>query len=79
VAEHLVLFSASHLNRMGLIRNPAYAVSIKLRRRVMGVFDNCRVMHGRGTFNPESGFRHLHACNVGQVDFDSQLRRLYAK
>lgn len=75
-AEELQAFYPAYLNLMRLIRDPAYAVSLKLKAGEMVVFDNRRVMHGRSAFNPDSGFRHLHGCYVDRGDFDSKLRLL---
>lgn len=75
-ADQLEAFYTAYLNLMRLIRDPAYAVSLKLNAGEMVVFDNRRVMHGRSAFNPESGFRHLHGCYVDRGDFDSKLRLL---
>lgn len=74
--EQLVAFYPAYLNLMRLIRDPSYAVSLKLRAGEMVVFDNRRVLHGRSAFNPDSGFRHLHGCYVDRGDFDSKLRQL---
>ncbi|MGR3618430.1 MAG: TauD/TfdA family dioxygenase [Roseovarius sp.] len=72
----LAEFYPAYLNLMRLIRDPAYAVSLKLRAGEMVVFDNRRVLHGRSAFDPNTGFRHLHGCYVDRGDFDSKLRLL---
>ncbi|WP_255006450.1 TauD/TfdA family dioxygenase [Roseovarius sp. M141] len=42
----------------------------------MVVFDNRRVLHGRDSFDPATGFRHLHGCYVDRGEFSSRLRML---
>ncbi|MFU8778304.1 MAG: TauD/TfdA family dioxygenase [Roseovarius sp.] len=72
----LAEFYPAYLNLMRLIRDPSYAVSLKLRAGEMVVFDNRRVLHGRSAFDPSTGFRHLHGCYIDRGDFDSKLRLL---
>lgn len=74
--DQLVAFYPAYISLMRLIRDPAYAVSLKLRAGEMVVFDNRRVLHGRSAFDPGTGFRHLHGCYVDRGDFDSRLRLL---
>ncbi len=61
---------------MEMSRDPAYLLSLKLRGGEMVVFDNRRVLHGRGAFDPATGFRRLHGCYVDRGEFDSRLRVL---
>ena len=61
---------------MIMTRDPAYLVTLKLKAGEMVVFDNRRVLHGRGAFDPQTGFRHLHGCYVDRGEFESRLRVL---
>lgn len=61
---------------MRLTRDTAFRVSFKLNAGEMILFDNRRVLHGRESFDPTSGARHLHGCYVDRVEFDSRLRML---
>lgn len=62
-----------------MLRDPAYAVSLKLGSGEMVVFDNRRVLHGREAFNPATGYRHLHGCYVDRGEWDSRIRVLARK
>ncbi|MGV8986961.1 MAG: TauD/TfdA family dioxygenase [Cypionkella sp.] len=57
-------------------RDPKYRLTLKLKAGEMVVFDNRRVLHGRDSFDPSTGFRHLHGCYVDRGEFTSRLRLL---
>lgn len=57
-------------------RDRKYRLSVKLKGGEMVVFDNRRVLHGRDSFDPSTGFRHLHGCYVDRGEFSSRLRLL---
>jgi len=59
-----------------LTQQPNYQVNLKLRGGEMVVFDNRRVLHGRNSFDPSTGYRHLQGCYVDRGEFDSRLRKL---
>jgi gamma-butyrobetaine dioxygenase len=40
------------------------------------MFDNRRVLHGRDSFDPQGGQRHLQGCYVDRDDVYSRLRIL---
>jgi gamma-butyrobetaine dioxygenase len=61
---------------MAKTRDPAYQLTFKLTAGEMVVFDNRRVLHGRESFDPATGFRHLHGCYVDRGEFASRLRLL---
>ena len=60
-------------------RDPKYHLTLKLKAGEMVVFDNRRILHGRDSFDPSSGFRHLHGCYVDRGEFLSRLRLLVRK
>lgn len=64
---------------MAMTRDPAYQITFKLKAGEMIVFDNRRVLHGRESFDPSTGFRHLHGCYVDRGEFNSRLRLLARK
>lgn len=61
---------------MQMTRDPAYGIALRLSGGEMVVFDNRRVMHGRQSFDPSTGFRHLHGCYVDRGEWDSRIRVL---
>ena len=61
---------------MAKTRDPKYRLTLKLKAGEMVVFDNRRVLHGRASFDPATGFRHLHGCYVDRGEFSSRLRLL---
>ncbi|SOH93958.1 gamma-butyrobetaine dioxygenase [Monaibacterium marinum] len=61
---------------MAKTRDAKYRVELKLKAGEMVVFDNRRVLHGRDSFDPSTGFRHLHGCYVDRGEFFSRLRLL---
>jgi gamma-butyrobetaine dioxygenase len=61
---------------MAKTRDPKYRLTLKLKGGEMVVFDNRRVLHGRDSFDPSTGFRHLHGCYVDRGEFSSRLRLL---
>ncbi len=61
---------------MAMTREPKYLLQLKLKGGEMVVFDNRRVLHGRSSFDPNTGHRHLHGCYVDRGEFESRLRVL---
>ena len=64
---------ASYRNFTLLIRDSALQVKLRLEPGDVMVFNNLRVMHGRGSFDPQSGRRHLQGCYVDIEDFRGRL------
>lgn len=61
---------------MSKTRDAKYRITLKLKAGEMVVFDNRRILHGRQSFDPSTGFRHLHGCYVDRGEFASRLRLL---
>jgi len=61
---------------MAKTRDPKYRLTLKLKAGEMVIFDNRRILHGRDSFEPSTGFRHLHGCYVDRGEFTSRLRLL---
>lgn len=64
---------------MSKTRDPKYRLTLKLKAGEMVVFDNRRILHGRQSFDPSTGYRHLHGCYVDRGEFASRLRELARK
>lgn len=69
-------FYRAYRQFMTLLRDPAYAIALKLKAGEMVVFDNRRVLHGRQAFDPATGYRRLRGCYVDRGEWDSRLRVL---
>ncbi len=61
---------------MAATRSDRYVVSLRLTGGQMVVFDNRRVLHGRGAFDPSTGLRRLRGCYVDRGEWDSRIRVL---
>jgi gamma-butyrobetaine dioxygenase len=58
------------------LRDPAYHLTLKLTAGDMLAYDNRRVLHGRESFDPNTGHRHLQGCYINRDDALSRLRLL---
>jgi gamma-butyrobetaine dioxygenase len=58
------------------IKQPKYALELKLQAGEMMIFDNKRVMHGRNSFDPTTGDRHLRGYYIDHTEVDSKIRML---
>jgi gamma-butyrobetaine dioxygenase len=77
IDHHLVKpFYRAYQNFSHLLRDPRFEFKFRLRPGDCEVFDNRRVLHGRDSFNPQSGPRHLQGCYIDTDDFLSRLRVL---
>ncbi len=59
---------------MALTRDPAFLITLRLEAGDMAVFDNRRILHGRASFDPSTGFRHLQGYYVDRGEFNSKRR-----
>jgi gamma-butyrobetaine dioxygenase len=59
-----------------IVRDPEFQVKLRLEPGDMMAFNNLRIMHGRSSFNPQSGRRHLQGCYIDIEDFQSRLKVL---
>ncbi|MCO4848607.1 MAG: TauD/TfdA family dioxygenase [Yoonia sp.] len=64
---------------MAKTRDPKYRLTLKLKAGELVAFDNRRILHGRDSFDPSTGYRHLHGCYVDRGEFFSRLRHLLRK
>jgi len=58
------------------LRDPRYHLTIRLQPGDLLTYDNNRVLHGRESFNPNTGHRHLQGCYITHEDVVSKLRLL---
>lgn len=75
-AEIMPAYYRAYRAYMAKTRDPKYRLSLRLQAGEMVVFDNRRVLHGRDSFDPSSGFRQLRGCYVDRGEFTSRLRML---
>lgn len=64
---------------MAALHRPEFMISYRMSGGDMVVFDNRRVLHGRKSFDPNTGARHLHGCYVDRTEFKSKRRLLARK
>jgi gamma-butyrobetaine dioxygenase len=57
-----------------LLRDTRYHLNLKLRPGELIAYDNNRILHGRKSFDPNSGERHLQGCYMNMEDLDSAMR-----
>lgn len=59
-----------------LLHDPRHQIEFALAPGEMVAFDNRRVLHGRGAFDPDSGRRHLQGTYLDRDMLESRLRVL---
>ena len=69
-------FYAAFAALMAHIRDSKYAIEYALKPGEMAVFDNQRVLHGRASFDPDSGERHLRGYYIEHNEINSRIRML---
>jgi gamma-butyrobetaine dioxygenase len=74
----MVRFYAGFRALMARIRDPKYAIEYTLKPGEMAVFNNQRVLHGRASFDPDSGERHLRGYYIEHNEINSRIRMLAA-
>ncbi|NNC22896.1 DUF971 domain-containing protein [Salinisphaera sp. USBA-960] len=67
---------AAYCDFWARLRAPRYRADFELAPGQMIAFDNRRVLHGRGEFNPNTGKRHLQGCYLDYDMVESKLRVL---
>ena len=66
-----VLFEGAHM-----LRDPGYHLNLRLDPGCLIAYNNNRVLHGRASFDPTTGERHLQGCYLNLEDLQSKLRLL---
>ncbi len=74
--EQIYEFYAAYQKLMSRIRSDDYSLRYTLQPGEMVIFDNRRVMHGRDSFDPAAGDRHLRGYYIDHNEVDSKLRVL---
>jgi len=69
-------FYAAYRRFIGLVRDPAAMVRIKLAPGDLLVMDNRRTLHGRAAYEAGRGLRHLQGCYADAGGLASKLRVL---
>jgi gamma-butyrobetaine dioxygenase len=59
-----------------MLRDPAYHLNLRLEPGCLIAYNNNRVLHGRASFDPTTGERHLQGCYLNLEDLQSRLRML---
>jgi gamma-butyrobetaine dioxygenase len=75
-ADKIYDFYAAYHTLMKRIRSDDYSIRYTLQPGEMVIFDNRRVMHGRDSFDPTAGDRHLRGYYIDHNEVDSRLRVL---
>lgn len=58
------------------LRDPRYHLTVRLQPGDLFTYDNNRVLHGRESFDPNTGHRHLQGCYINHEDVLSKLALL---
>lgn len=75
VSEELVAPMYEAIAKLwALLRDPHYHLNLKLLPGELIAYDNNRILHGRKSFDPSSGERHLQGCYLNMEDLDSAIR-----
>jgi gamma-butyrobetaine dioxygenase len=75
-AELMDRFYRAYRTFMALTRKAGLIVQFKLAAGEMVVFDNRRTLHGRTSFDPNTGHRLLKGFYIDRGEFDSRIRLL---
>lgn len=59
-----------------MLRDPGYHLNLRLEPGCLIAYNNNRVLHGRASFDPTTGERHLQGCYLNLEDLQSTLRLL---
>lgn len=74
--DRIEAWYAAYCDFWARLRAPRYRADFELAPGQMVAFDNRRVLHGRGEFNPNTGKRHLQGCYLDYDMIESKLRVL---
>lgn len=75
-AEQLYDFYAAYQEIMRRTRAPEQKLEYVLQQGEMVIFDNLRLLHGRESFDPASGDRHLRGYYIEHNEVESRIRML---
>ena len=74
--QELYAFYAAFRELMCYVRKPEYRIEHVLNNGEMVIFDNQRVLHGRASFDPSSGDRHLRGYYIEHNEIENRIRML---
>jgi gamma-butyrobetaine dioxygenase len=75
--EHLIEPMYAALGTFwNMLRDPGYHLNLRLDPGCLIAYNNNRVLHGRKSFDPTTGERHLQGCYLNLEDLQSKLRLL---
>lgn len=72
-------FYRAHRAFLDIATSTEMQYRFRLNKGDCQVFDNTRIMHARGGFDPNSGYRHLQGCYICRDDLRSRLEVLRRK
>lgn len=75
-ADIMYDFYAAFQALMKAIRSSEFNLEYELKPGEMVIFDNQRILHGRASFDPESGQRHLRGYYIEHNEIDNRIRIL---
>jgi gamma-butyrobetaine dioxygenase len=75
-SDNCIEYYQAYQTLMREIRKEQYALKLKLKAGEMMIFDNKRVLHGRNSFDPATGDRHLRGYYIDHSEVDSKIRML---
>ncbi|SDG39169.1 gamma-butyrobetaine dioxygenase [Limimonas halophila] len=75
-ADTVPVFYRAYVRFWELLRDPRFMIRFQLQPGQMIGFDNLRVLHGRESFDPNTGRRHLQGAYVDRDLVNSRLRVL---
>ena len=61
------------------LQSPDYLTRFRLNAGECIIFDNHRIVHGRSSYDPNSGSRHLRGCYIDRGELRSTYRTLVRK
>ena len=77
--EELGALYRAHRHFTALSREPNLQLTLRLKPGEILGFNNLRVLHGRKTFDPNTGRRHLQGCYIDRDYLRSKLRLLESR
>lgn len=75
-ADLMYDFYAAFRELMIAIRTSKHNLEYVLKNGEMVIFDNQRILHGRASFDPNSGDRHLRGYYIEHNEIDNRIRML---
>ncbi|WP_458576437.1 TauD/TfdA family dioxygenase [Aliamphritea spongicola] len=74
--EELDDYYPAFVRFLKLLKDPRFLATFRLNAGECIVFDNHRIVHGRASYDPSSGDRHLRGCYIDRGELRSRYRTL---